>query len=237
MLTCDEQIGQDLTELFNYLTTGYKPKRKYQKLLPAPRLLKPALLEKIEREIEKHSKDDPGAILFKINALEDVDVTRALYRASQAGVRVDLIVRDTCRLRPGVPGLSENVHVISVIGRFLEHSRIFFFRNGGEQEYYFGSADCMKRNLEARVEVLIPVEDPKLQEQLRFVLDAQLGDQRGAWEMRPDGSYLQRQPTSDDEAQHSQVTLMTWAAERHRRAMRLRRRKPQAVRKPRNVRL
>jgi polyphosphate kinase len=163
LLTCDEDIGRDLTELFNYLTTGYTPKRDYRKILPAPKLLKRSLITKIRREVELHTVDQPGRVQMKMNALEDPDITRELYTAAQAGVRVDLIVRDTCRLRPGIPGLSENVHVISVVGRFLEHSRIFYFHNAGDEEYYIGSADAMMRNLEHRVEVLVPVEDPTLQ--------------------------------------------------------------------------
>ncbi len=236
MLTCDPEIGQDLTELFNYLTTGYKPKRRYSKLVPAPKHLKQMLLEKIQREIEKHSKSSPGAIQFKMNALEDVDVTRALYRASQKGVRVDLIIRDSCRLRPGIPGLSENVRVISVVGRFLEHARICYFHNGGESEYYIGSADCMKRNLENRVEVLAPVEDPESVKELRFLLDTQLNDQRGAWEMLPDGSYVQREPANEDEDVHCQEALIAWAEKRYKLATRLKRRKPQGISKQRNVR-
>jgi polyphosphate kinase len=193
ILTCDQTIGEDLTELFNYLTTGFGPKRNYQALLPAPKVLKPALLDKIEREIGKHSVKSPGLIQFKMNALEDADVTAALYRASQAGVTVDLIVRDTCRLRPGIPGLSDNVRVISIVGRFLEHARIFYFRNGGKEEYFIGSADCMKRNLESRVEVVAPVEKPVLREALRQILEVQLDSRRSVWEMQSDGTYLQRQ--------------------------------------------
>ncbi|HSM61274.1 MAG TPA: polyphosphate kinase 1, partial [Longimicrobiales bacterium] len=146
LLTCDPEIGADLTEMFNYLTTGYKPSRKYSKILPAPKILKPAILSRIEREIERHREDGGGRIQLKLNALEDADVTRALYVASQAGVKVDLIARDTCRLRPGIPGLSENVRVVSIVGRFLEHGRIYYFRNGGAEEYFIGSADAMRRN-------------------------------------------------------------------------------------------
>ena len=162
LLTADPILGEDLTELFNYLTTGCVPKRDYRKLLPAPKLLKPSLLAKIEREILSHSSESPGLIQFKMNALEDVDITAALYRAAQAGVKVDLIVRDTCRLRPGIPGLSDTVRVISIVGCFLEHSRIFYFRNNGDEEYFIGSADGMKRNLESRVEVVTPVEGEDL---------------------------------------------------------------------------
>lgn len=187
LLTSDETIGEDLTELFNYLTTGYRGKRTFRKILPAPTLLKAALLAKIDREVAL-GKD--GKIQFKMNALEDEDITRALYRASQAGVDVDLIVRDTCRLRPGLPGLSDTVRVVSIIGRFLEHGRIYYFGNGGAEEYFIGSADCMKRNLESRVEVVTPVEDPVARKRLRAVLEVQLAPNPNAWEMRPDGSYV-----------------------------------------------
>ncbi|MCI5223318.1 MAG: polyphosphate kinase 1 [Candidatus Electrothrix sp. AR4] len=192
MLTSDRLIAQDLTELFNYLTTGYAPDRNYRKLLPSPRVLKKALLEKIDREISNHTEKFPGRIQFKTNALEDKDITEALYRASMAGVQVDLLIRDTCRLRPGIPGLSDNVRVLSIVGRFLEHSRIYYFYNAGEEEYFIGSADIMKRNLEDRVEVITPVEPEELRNELREILDVQLADQRSAWEMQADGSYIQR---------------------------------------------
>jgi polyphosphate kinase len=224
LLTSDDGIGQDLTELFNYLTTGYRPKRRYTKLLPAPTLLKKALLSKIEREIAGHSPESPGRIQLKMNALEDADITRALYRASRAGVRVDLIVRDTCRLRPGVPGLSDNVRVVSIVGRFLEHGRIYYFRNGGDEEYYIGSADCMKRNLESRVEVVVPVEDPALRRDLRFVLDVQLAGHRDAWLMHADGTYTQCAPEGEDKG--SQNLLMEHTEKRRKEATRLRRRRP-----------
>ncbi len=218
VLTADPDIGADLTELFNYLTTGQVPKRKYRKLLPAPKLLKPALLDKIRREIDWQAKGEGGLIQLKMNALEDADVTRALYEASQAGVRVDLIVRDTCRLRPGIAGLSDNVRVISIVGRFLEHTRIFYFRNGGEQEeYLIGSADCMKRNLESRVEVVVPVDTPALREQLREFIDVQLNDQRSAWDMLSDGSYVQRQPSDAENQPGCQVELIRLAEKRRKK--------------------
>ncbi|HHN73720.1 MAG TPA: RNA degradosome polyphosphate kinase, partial [Acidobacteria bacterium] len=229
LLTCDEEIGQDLTELFNYLTTGYKPKRNYKKILPAPKVLKGALLEKIQREIDTHRKDRPGLIQLKMNALEDVDITRALYRASQAGVHVDLIVRDTCRLVPGIEGFSENVRVISIVGRFLEHTRIFYFLNGGREEYFIGSADCMKRNLESRVESVVPVEDARHQQTLRRFLDIQLGDRRSAWEMQPDGSYVQLAPEDGDEAPSSQLQFIEWAEKRRKESTRLRKRRIKGV--------
>lgn len=211
LLTCDERIGADLTELFNYLTTGLNPARKYQALLPAPKVLKLALLDKIGREIERHSPQSPGRIQFKMNALEDVEVTAALYRASQAGVPVDLIVRDTCRLRPGISGLSENIRVLSIVGRFLEHSRIYYFRNGGEEEYFIGSADCMKRNLESRVEVVTPIQSAELQAILRRILDIQINNRRSVWEMQSDGSYLQRQPGAGESQAGAQEMLIELA--------------------------
>ncbi len=229
LLTSDDVIGEDLTELFNYLTTGYKPKRKYQKLLPAPSILKAAILQKIDREIDKHTEDSPGLIQFKVNALEDTDIARALYRASQAGVHVDLLVRDTCRLRPGVPGLSENIRVLSIVGRFLEHARVLYFLNGGKPEYYIGSADMMKRNLESRVEVLTPIESPRLQSDLRYVLDTQLGDHRSAWEMQPDGTYLRREAGKGRKGKSSQDHFIDWADKRYKEATRLRKRKPKGV--------
>lgn len=221
MLTCDPVIGDDLTELFNFLTTGFVPNRDYEKLLPAPKHLKKGLLERIDREIAKHVPESPGHIQFKVNALEDLDVTKALYRASQAGVRVELIVRDTCRLRPGIPGLSDNISVISIVGRFLEHTRIFYFRNGGDEEYFIGSADLMKRNLESRVEIVTPVEAPPLRKLLREILDVQLADQRCAWDMQPDGAYIQRKPRTKAQQASSQDKLILAAERRLKQASKL----------------
>ncbi len=212
MLTCDSEIGADLTELFNYLT-GYSPPPAYRKILAAPYTLKRAMLEKIDREIDKHTASSPGHIQFKMNALEDADIAKALYRACQAGVKVDLIIRDTCRFRPGIPGLSETARVISIVGRFLEHGRIYYFRNGGDEEYYIGSADLMRRNLESRVEVVAPVEDADLRQDLRLVLNVQLSDQRAAWEMQSDGSYIQRKPATDDQSRSCQVNFIELANE------------------------
>jgi len=226
LLTCDEAIGADLTELFNYLTTGYKPKRDFGKLLPAPKILKPALIDRIQRERRIQLEGGEGRIQFKINALEDPDVTVALYEAARAGVKVDLIVRDTCRLRPGLAGLSETVRVVSIVGRFLEHGRIYYFGGGGDEEYFIGSADVMRRNLSHRVEIVAPVEHPELRKELRFVLDMQLADRRLGWEMRPDGSYgwLYRPGEADAPGTHQR--MIDWTAERHRDATRLKRRRP-----------
>jgi polyphosphate kinase len=213
MLTCDDAIAQDLTELFNYLT-GYSPPPRYRKILTSPYTLKKALLEKIDREIKHHTAETPGLIQFKMNALEDVDITRALYRAARAGVKVDLIVRDTCRLRPGLPGLTENTQVIGVIGRFLEHARIYYFQNGGEEEYFIGSADLMTRNLESRVEVVTPVEDPKLRQELRLIIDVQLSSHKDVWEMQADGSYIERKAIPGKKSLSSQETFIELAQKR-----------------------
>jgi polyphosphate kinase len=229
LLTCDASIGQDATELFNYLTTGYTPSRKYEKILPAPKVLKKKLLACIAREMKLHSEKKPGLIQFKMNALEDADIVRALYQASQAGVKVDLLIRDTCRLRPGLPGISEHARVISIVGRFLEHARIYYFRNGGKELYLIGSADAMKRNLEARVEVVVPVEDLKLRKELRTFLDAQLNDRRSAWDMQPDGSYMQRRPADGSDNRGSQELLIELAEKRLKRYARLKKRKAKVL--------
>jgi polyphosphate kinase len=214
LLTGDPVIGIDLTELFNYLTSGNVPDRKYYKLLPAPTRFKKALLSKIEREIMKHSWESPGLIQFKMNALEDKDITQALYRASQAGVKVDLIVRDTCRLRPGLPGLSERIRVVSIVGRFLEHARIYYFRNGGNEEYFISSGDCMTRKLENRIEVAVPVNEPDLQAQLRQILNLQLASRRGQWIMQPDGTYIRATTEAGEHDQGAQECFMNLALQR-----------------------
>lgn len=221
LLSCDEDIGRDVTELFNYLTTGCAPRRDYRKIIPAPKQLKKALLGKIEREIAAPA---PGLIQIKTNALEDSDLVKALYQASQAGVKVELIVRDTCRLRPRLAGVSDNISVISIVGRFLEHSRIFYFRNGGEDEYLIGSADLMKRNLESRVEVVVRITPPALQNELRLALNTLLDDNENAWEMQPDGSYVKRE-AAPGEARASQLQQIEFAQARlktkkHRKLLR-----------------
>ncbi len=236
ILTNDQDLGRDATELFNYLTTGYTPERYYRKLLPAPKVLKAALLARIERERSLHSAEKPGLIQFKMNALEDVDITRALYEASRDGVRVDLIVRDTCRFRPGIPGLSESARVISIVGRFLEHTRIYYFQNGGDEEYFIGSADCMKRNLESRVEVVTPVDGEPLRAELRDMLDSQLDDYRNGWEMQSDGGYVKRVPRNEAEEIGSQQHLIERARLRLKEATRYQRGKARRPVAGRNLR-
>ena len=220
ILINDKQMGIDATELFNYLTTGFTPDRFYRELLPAPKVLKSALLARIEREIKHHTTESPGLIQFKVNALEDADITKALYRACQVGVQVNLIVRDSCRFLPGIPGVSENATVISIVGRFLEHARIYYFKNNGDEEYLIGSADAMQRNLESRVEVVAPVKAPKLREELRFILDTQLNDYRQAWDMRVDGTYVQRQPRNKDEEIGCHQRMIDRYTERNKKAKR-----------------
>lgn len=228
LLTCDEEIGSDATGLFNFLTTGYSPRRNYKKLLPAPLILAQALVKKIDREREIQEAGGDGLIQLKMNALEDPGMVRKLYEAARAGVQIDLIVRDTCRLRPGIPGLSDGVRVFSIVGRFLEHARIYYFRNDGDEEYFIGSADLMRRNLANRVEVLVPVEPEGLQEELRFILDTQLNDTTSGWEMRSDGSYVRR-ADPEKAGPDTHESMLAWAAERHRDATRLRRRRPRVT--------
>ncbi len=189
LLTCDEAIGEDCTDLFNYLT-GYSAKVEYRKLLVAPVNLRDQLEQLIRREIEHQKKIGHGQLIFKMNALIDRRMIQLLYEASQVGVRVDLLVRGMCCLRPGIPGISENIRVTSIVGRFLEHSRMFYFHNNGKEEVYLGSADMMPRNLNRRVELLFPVQDPKLVRHLRDeVLAIYLNEVVKARHMNPDGTY------------------------------------------------
>jgi polyphosphate kinase len=189
LFTCDEQIGADATDLFNYLT-GYSRKKTFRKLLVAPLNLRQRIEEMIQREIDIQRQGGKGRLILKMNALEDGPIIKLLYQASQAGVSTDLIVRGACCLRPQAPGVSESIHVRSVLGRFLEHSRIFYFRNNGAEECYLGSADLMPRNLNRRVEVLFPVLQPDMIKRLRDeVLHSYLHDEVGSRHMHQDGSY------------------------------------------------
>jgi polyphosphate kinase len=196
LFTCDDQIGSDATDLFNYVT-GYSAKAKFRKLLVAPVSMRQGLEHLIQREIAIAEQGDPAHLIFKMNALEDPEMIRLLYRASQAGVRVDLLVRGLCCLRPQLPGFSDNIRVTSIIGRFLEHSRIYYFRNGGNEEVYVGSADLMPRNLNRRVEIIFPVEDKRLIRRVRDeILETYLSDTVNAHEVQPDGSSV-RAPRSE----------------------------------------
>ena len=189
MFTSDVEIGADATDLFNYLT-GYSAKDQYRKLMVAPVQLRDRIEELISQEISQHKKYRDGRIILKMNALVDGEMIRLLYRASQVGVKITLIVRGICCLRPGVEGLSENIQVLSIIGRFLEHSRIYYFHNHGDEIVYLGSADLMPRNLNQRVEVLFPVENKDMIHHLRDdVLEVYLRDDIKGWRMQSDGSY------------------------------------------------
>jgi polyphosphate kinase len=206
LLTVDRDIGQDLVKVFNFFT-GPSLDERFRKLLIAPVAMRERFVEMLRREADHARAGRRARVVAKVNALEDPGIVRELYAAARAGVDVDLIVRDICRLRPEIEGLSERVSVRSVVGRFLEHSRIFYVENGGDPEYYLGSADWMTRNLDSRVEAVAPVEDPEIREQLRFVLEVMLADNRRAWEMRADGTYEQCRP-GDDPTWDTQAILM-----------------------------
>lgn len=194
LLTCRPDISADVVDLFNFLT-AYSRQQTYRKLLVAPITMRQRLVAMIRREIEHHERRGDGRIIFKMNALVDPQMIDMLYSASQAGVRVDLIIRGMCCLRPGVPGLSEHISVRSIVGQFLEHSRIFFFHNGGRPEIYLGSADMMERNLDRRVEALFPLEDPVLMRYVRDVLlETYLNDNMRSRVLQPDGSYARLCP-------------------------------------------
>lgn len=192
LLTCNEELGSDVTDLFNYLT-GYSAKKDYKKLLVAPINLRERIEALIQREIEHQRNGQQGHLIFKLNALVDDRIIRLLYEASRAGVHIDLLVRGICCLRPGIPGVSENIRVTSVVGRFLEHSRIFYFKNGGQEEIFLGSADVMQRNLNRRVETVFPVENERLARYLRDeILTTYLYDNVKARLMQPDGTYIRK---------------------------------------------
>jgi polyphosphate kinase len=201
LLTSNDHIGADATDLFNYLT-GYSYKKSYRKLLVAPLSLRQRFEELIQREINIRRNGGEGHLIFKTNAVEDGPIIRLLYQASQAGVTVDLLVRGACCLRPGLPGVSENIRVTSIVGRFLEHSRIFYFGNGGKEECYLGSADLMPRNLNRRVEVMFPVERPQLIQRLKDeILHAYLQDKSNARHMFGDGTYSRKSRNGGPDSQ------------------------------------
>ncbi len=209
LMTCRPDIGADVSLLFNTLT-GYSRNSEYKRLLVAPLHLRKGMLERIAREVDAHREHGNGYLAFKINALVDPEIIRALYRASQAGVRIDLLVRGICCLRPGLPDISETIRVRSIVGRFLEHSRIFYFANGGQEEMYLGSADMMQRNLDGRVETLFPIEDPTLRVAiLERVLKPQLADTVNARELHSDGTYTRVAPEPGEPPFDSQAWFIT----------------------------
>ena len=208
LLSARPELGQDLVELFNYLT-GFSKQQTFRKLLVAPVSLRSGMEALIRREIDHAKAGRGGHIIAKMNSLVDPGIIALLYEASQAGVQIELIIRGICSLRAGVPGQSESVRVVSIIGRFLEHSRVFWFGNAGAAEVFIGSADWMGRNLDRRVEAVTPVDDPVLRSQLEDLMQTYLNDNRGAWDMGSDGQFTQRQP--QEEERNSQLELMdTW---------------------------
>jgi polyphosphate kinase len=214
MLTCDPDIGADCSDLFNFLT-GYSNKSKYRKLLVAPNSLRIRLEELLEREIEHKKAGRPARLILKMNSLVDRKMIQLLYQASQAGVKVDLLVRGICCLRPGVPGVSDNIKVTSIVGRFLEHSRIYYFLNGGSEEIYLGSADFMPRNLNRRVEVLFPVEDKALIRTLKEdILGTYMKDQAKARHMLSDGKFVRDPDAGKKGAMNAQEAFLARAAKR-----------------------
>ncbi|HJU73152.1 MAG TPA: polyphosphate kinase 1 [Gemmatimonadaceae bacterium] len=218
LFTCKPDIGNDVSELFNLLT-GFSRQKTYRRLLVAPANMRDRFLSLIRREAEHARAGQPARIIAKVNALVDAEIIAALYDASRAGVEIDLIVRGICCLRPGVEGVSERIRVISIVGRFLEHSRLMYFANGGQGEYYIGSADWMPRNLDRRVEAVVPVEDAAQHERLRTLVETYLTDNRQAWDLNADGHYTQRQPGIGGEAEEeraSQLRLLrdAWGRER-----------------------
>ncbi len=210
LFSCRPELGADLTDLFNYLT-GYSLQRSYRKLIVSPVNSRESFEKLIQQEIDHCKAGRTGRIVAKMNALVDPNTIANLYRASQAGVSIDLIIRGMCCLRPGVPGVSENIRVISIIGRFLEHSRIYYFHNSGDTKIFIGSADWMTRNLDRRVEVITPIEDAEISNDLQEILGIMLADNRQAWDMQADGSYIQRRPQFGSEDQSTQQILMDMA--------------------------
>jgi polyphosphate kinase len=206
--TCNEEICEDASRLFNRLT-GYAPSTTYNRLLVAPEYLHAAISRLIDQEIVAARAGKDARLIFKMNQLEEDGMVLKLYEASMAGVKIDLIVRGLCCLRPGVQGLSENIRVISIVGRFLEHSRVYYFKNAPQPErVYCGSADLMRRNLHNRVETVYPVQDIALQRKLIRMLKTSLADTIGAWEMQPDASYVRVMPTEDMPPLSSQAVFV-----------------------------
>jgi polyphosphate kinase len=216
LLTNDRDIGRDLLKVFNFFT-GPALDEEFRKLLIAPVTMRERFTHFIRREAAHARAGEDARIVVKVNGLEDPAIVEELYKAARAGVDIDLFVRDICRLRPGVEGVSETVNVYSIVGRFLEHSRIYYFENAGDPEYYIGSADWMTRNLDNRVEAVAPVEDPDVREQLRSIFDLMFADNRRVWEMESDGTYRQRRPESGEEVIDTQTVLMHEARVAHER--------------------
>src|SRR5262245_23792321 len=209
LFTCSPSIGADVSDLFNSLT-GYSRQRLYRKLFVAPQNMRSRFIELIERETEHARNGRPARIICKMNALVDAEVIQALYRASQEGVEIDLIVRGICCLRPGRDDVSDRIRVVSIVGRFLEHSRIWYFANGGDVEYYLGSADWMPRNFDRRVEAVAPIEDRALFPRLWSLLQTYLRDNRQAWDLAENGLWTQRRPDGAVRSSHDILLRESW---------------------------
>lgn len=207
LFTCDEALGADVSDLFNFLT-GYSRQREFRSLLTAPYVLREGISSRIQREIDNARAGRPARMILKLNSLVDARLIRQMYEASRSGVEIDLIVRGICCLRPGLPGLSDRIRVRSIIGRFLEHSRIYMFHNDGSEEYLIGSADLMPRNLDRRVESIFPVQDPAIQTRLRELLDVELADNRQAWVLHADDTWEQLFPGVEDEVVATHRVMM-----------------------------
>jgi polyphosphate kinase len=211
MMTCREDMAFEATGLFNYLT-GYSHQTNWKKIVIAPISLRQKILALIQREMENRKAGKPAGITAKLNAVVDAQVIRALYRASQAGVKIDLVVRGICCLKPGVPGLSDNIRVTSILGRFLEHTRVFVFENAGDPEIYFSSADWMPRNLNRRVEAMWIVEEPTIKERvLNHIIPTILSDTAKSYVLQPDGRYLRPAPPAEGPRISSQEMFIRYA--------------------------
>ncbi|MEO7795702.1 MAG: polyphosphate kinase 1 [Thermoanaerobaculia bacterium] len=208
LFSCDPGLGADTAQLFNMLTSGHIGDQRFEGLVVAPVSMRKRILALIAREADHQRDGKKGRIVAKMNSLEDPEIVRALYDASRAGVEIDLIVRGVCRLRPGVPGMSETIRVRSIVGRFLEHARICCFANAGAAEYFIASADWMSRNLDYRVETMVPVESPGLRVELQEILDVQLADNRKAWALESDGSWRKVRPEGGEPERSSQAIFM-----------------------------
>lgn len=209
LFTASPEITSDVTEIFNYLT-GYSSKRDYYRLMVAPLDLRADFAKLVEREAEHARSGKAARIIIKNNHVADQKIIQALYRASQAGVKIDMLTRGVCCLRPGIPGISNNIRVASIVGRFLEHSRIYYFENAGNEEIYIGSADLMERNLDHRVETLVPVTDPEIRDHLKnVVLENMLRDTELAFELKSDGNYQRLRPVGSP-GFNSQAFLLDW---------------------------
>jgi polyphosphate kinase len=223
LLTADPDICADVADLFNYLTGFGRPQRP-RKLLVAPFDLRKRMIECIRAVAKSAREGEHAAIRLKVNALTDADVIEELYAASQAGARIDIVARSICALRPGVPGMSETIAVRSVLGRFLEHSRLFIFERGSERSYFLGSADLMPRNLDHRIEIVAPVEDARAQQDLERTFEALLADNNHAWDLDAEGSWQRATPGKGERSKTAQATLMRSASTRARRRATLRQR-------------